>query len=148
MNLGLGPQFSLGYYYNEISPFTTNTFKRNFNDIKIGASGRVDISYPISQRFSILFSTQYTFFQFGVRRIEIENPTIIRRQRLKDFVQVDFLVNRYVAQLGILAQFGKIKKDRAKIKKKRDKKRQNKKEKLQKQRTKKLQKKEKVKKNK
>lgn len=143
LKIGLGPQFSLGYHHKSIIPLTTSTFLQRFNDFKIGASGRIEISYPLSQRFSIIASTQYTIFQFGVRRIYWGNPTIVQSRQLKDFVQVDFLVNRYVVQLGIIAQFGKIKKDRVKIKKKRDKKRQKKKDQLQKQKAKKQKKKDK-----
>jgi len=143
INIQVGPQFSFGYYHNNVQPFNSNNFAKTFNDFKIGASARVELNYKIDNRYSAILGTQYTIAQFGLRRINSNNPALDIRSRLDDFLQFDFLVNRYLAYFGILRQFGKVKVDRVKLKEKRAKEKLKKQEKRDKKLAKKQKKKDK-----
>ena len=136
-NLEIGPQFSLGYYHNSKLPYTSPNFEELYNDFKLGAALRLELSYPITQRFSLFLGSNYTIFQFGIRRHKINNPTLAQRLQLSDYVHVDLFLKRHISYIGILTQFGKIKKDRAKIRAKNAKARQKKKKKIAKKRLKK-----------
>lgn len=123
LNLQIGPQFSLGYFRNHRIPQASFAYAININDYKLGGSARMELNYKINRRYSFILGAQYTLFQFGLRRMYIDNPNLTNRQKLEDFIQFDYLVNRYAAYAGVLAQFGKIKVDRAIIEKKRKKQR-------------------------
>lgn len=140
-----GPQFSFGYYHNEILPFTANNFATTYNDFKLGATARVELGYKIDERYSFILGSQYSIFQFGLRRINNQNPVLDRRRQLEDFVQFDFLINRYTFYFGMIRQFGRVKIDRVKLKEKRVKARQKKQEKIDNELLKKQKKKDKAK---
>jgi hypothetical protein len=138
LKVQVGPQFSLGYFHQRHEGYViAPSIGTTYNDFKIGASGKIELIYPINNRFSIIGGTQFTLMQFGVRRMDNGIITLDITRRRTDFIQVDVLIQRYVAHIGVLTQFGKIKKDKAKIKRKRDKRRQKKKENLQNKRDKK-----------
>lgn len=118
LNIQTGPQFSFGYYRNRNRPFSSHNFSTVYNDYKIGGLARVELSYKIDERYSFILGAQYTLFQFGLRRVTTENPNLTVRQKLEDFLQFDFLVNKYTAYTGIVTQFGKVKVNRTKIAKK------------------------------
>ena len=118
LNIQTGPQFSFGYYHNDNLPLSSNNFPRTFNDFKLGATARVELNYKIDERYSFLIGAQYTVLQAGLRRINNQNPILTRRQQLEDFLELDFLVDKYTAYVGILRQFGKVKINREKIKRK------------------------------
>lgn len=132
LKIQIGPQFSLGYFHQRHENYViAPSIGPTYNDFKIGASGKVELNYPINNRFSIIGGTQLTLMQFGVRRMDNGIVSIDIKSRKTDFIQVDFLIQRYVAHIGLLTQFGKIKKDKAKVKRKRDRQRQKKRESLQ-----------------
>lgn len=99
------------------------------------------MNYKIDERYSLILGSQYTLFQFGLRRINIQNPILTRRRQLEDFLQFDFLVKRYIAYVGVVTQFGKVKVNRAKIAKKKEEERQKKRDKIAKKKAKKSKKK-------
>lgn len=117
----VGPQFDFGYYHNGVLPGGTLRFPIRTNDFKISGSARAEFQYDLDSRYSILIGTQYTVFQFGLRRINKENPILTRRQQLEDFIQFDFLIERYLGYFGVLRRFGKIRKTAEQRQKERDK---------------------------
>lgn len=128
-HLQVGPQFSFGYYHKENQPLSQNNFAKTFNDFKIGAAARVELNYRIDGRYAAILGSQYTISQFGLRRTNFKNPGLDIRSQLDDYLQFDFLPQRFVAYFGILRQFGRVKIDRVKLKEKRAKAKQQKQEK-------------------
>jgi len=66
---------------------------------------------------------------------------LTRRRQLEDFLQFDFLIERYIGYVGVVTQFGKVKINRAKIAKKKEEERQRLKDKIAKKKAKKEKKK-------
>lgn len=116
-----GPQFDFGYYHNEMLPGTSVSFPIRTNDFKVSGSARAEFQYEIDPRYSFFVGAQYTLFQFGLRRIKKDNPILTRRQQLEDFIQFDFLIERYIGYFGVLRRFGKIRKTAAQRRKEREK---------------------------
>ena len=139
LNLQVGPQFSFGYFKYKIALLNRFNFEEIINDFKVGVSTRLELNYKIDGRYTLALGTEYTLFQFGLRKI--------RQQQLEDYIHADLLPNRSLIYIGIITRFGKVRVNRAKLQRKREKERQKKQNKIAKKRVQKQKKKDKKSKN-